>query len=132
MTVYLIHFSSPIGSERHQARHYLGIAEDLQKRLTDHAMGRGARLLEVLRERGIEWSLARVWADGDRALERRLKNFNGSDRFCPCCQGEAAYSRAHFGKPAWADPDQLEVVCDGRQLAPAEIESSAHSVGRRR
>jgi len=56
-TVYLLHFDRPY---RH-ARHYLGWATDPDARLTRHAAGEGARLLEVVHAAGIGWTLARTW-----------------------------------------------------------------------
>ena len=87
-TVYLIHFNQPIGNPdnpRGQAQHYLGYTDDLESRLAAHRAGNGARLMEVLRERGIEWELVRTW-EGGRDLERKLKNQHNSPRFCPICQ----------------------------------------------
>lgn len=60
-TVYLLHFDQPY---RH-ARHYTGWTSDLESRLADHRDGRGARLMSVIREAGIGFSLARTW-DGTR------------------------------------------------------------------
>jgi predicted GIY-YIG superfamily endonuclease len=54
-TVYLLHFDRPY---KH-ARHYIGWAEDLAARLAQHGTKAGARLLQVLREQGIGWTLAR-------------------------------------------------------------------------
>jgi hypothetical protein len=34
---------------------------------------------------GITWKVARVWNDGDRALERRLKRRKSGPRLCPIC-----------------------------------------------
>ncbi|MEV4887877.1 hypothetical protein AB0K48_00610 [Nonomuraea sp. NPDC055795] len=79
-TVYLLHFAQPY---RH-ARHYLGWTTDLQARLAEHAAGRGARLLAVVRDAGITWTLARTWP-GNRARERALKRQGGSARRCPLC-----------------------------------------------
>lgn len=79
-TVYLLHFDRPY---RH-ARHYLGWADDLPRRLARHKRGQGARLLEVLKQEGIGWTLARTWP-GDRARERQLKNRHCSPRMCPMC-----------------------------------------------
>lgn len=91
-TVYLIHFERPIGdleNPRGQARHYLGYTEDLEGRLQAHRSGNGARLMEVVSEMDIEWTVARTWP-GDRALERRLKNRHNSPKLCPICnRGEA-------------------------------------------
>jgi predicted GIY-YIG superfamily endonuclease len=80
MIVYLIHFDTPY---KH-ARHYLGCTDDLDARLAAHAAGNGARLMEVIRDVGITWRLARVW-DGDFDLERRLKRQHNSPRLCPVC-----------------------------------------------
>lgn len=80
--VYLLHFDRPY---RH-ARHYTGWARqgNLAGRLYHHRTGNGARLLAVLAENNIGWHLARV-QDGDRNLERRLKNQGGASRRCPSC-----------------------------------------------
>ncbi|MFD0000168.1 hypothetical protein [Nocardia sp. NPDC127526] len=79
-TVYLLHFDRPF---RH-ARHYTGWTTDLDARLTEHRAGRGARLLEVLRDNGIGWELARTW-HGTRSRERQLKREGGAARRCPKC-----------------------------------------------
>jgi len=85
MTVYLIHFDRPIGTERQKAEHYLGSAKDLEARLAEHRNGTGARLLQVLRERGIGWQCVRTW-EGGRDLERRLKKQKHAWRHCPVCR----------------------------------------------
>jgi predicted GIY-YIG superfamily endonuclease len=77
----LLHFDTPY---RH-ARHYLGYAADLDVRLAQHRAGRGARLVEVITEAGISFTLARTW-EGDRTMERRLKNRHASPRLCPLCR----------------------------------------------
>ena len=81
MTVYLLHFERRY---RH-AGHYLGFAEDMGARLAAHRNGTGARLIQVIAQAGIGWRLARTWPDGDRALERRLKNQKHGPRLCPEC-----------------------------------------------
>jgi predicted GIY-YIG superfamily endonuclease len=83
-TVYLLHFARPY---RH-ARHYLGYAEDLERRLARHRAGTGARLLEVISAAGITWRLVRTWS-GSRTLERRLKGRHSGVRLCPFCRGDA-------------------------------------------
>ena len=88
-TVYLIHFSRPIGdlSNPHgQAQHYLGYTEDLPTRLEAHGNGNGSRLMEVVTQRGIAWQVVRTWP-GDRALERKLKDQHNAPRLCPVCNG---------------------------------------------
>lgn len=78
--IYLIHFETPLA----HARHYLGWTITLEDRLRDHAAGRGANLMRVVRDRGIRWSLARLWT-GTRRKERQIKNFGGLSRSCPIC-----------------------------------------------
>jgi predicted GIY-YIG superfamily endonuclease len=83
-TVYLLHFDRPYA----HARHYLGYAADLDARLAQHASGNGARLLQVVMEAGISWTLARTWPGG-REVEHRLKRQKNSPRLCPICQAQA-------------------------------------------
>jgi predicted GIY-YIG superfamily endonuclease len=80
MGVYLLHFERPY----QHARHYLGYASDLEARLEQHRHGRGARLMSVIRQAGIPWVLARTW-QGDRTLERNLKQRKNAPRLCPLC-----------------------------------------------
>lgn len=82
-TIYLLHFDEPFG----HARHYLGWAHRLDARLAHHERGTGANLLKHVRAAGISWTLARTW-NGDRHLERRLKNRGGAARHCPICKAE--------------------------------------------
>jgi predicted GIY-YIG superfamily endonuclease len=79
-TVYLLHFDRPY---KH-ARHYVGWTRDVKRRLAEHAAGRGARLLAVVREAGIGWELARMWPGGP-ARERQIKAQGGHARHCPLC-----------------------------------------------
>jgi hypothetical protein len=86
--IYLIHFDQPIGdlcNPRGFASHYTGWTLELPARLVDHAAGRGARLMQVVGERGIGWQLARIWT-GTRTRERSLKRSGGAARRCPVCQ----------------------------------------------
>lgn len=85
MAVYLLHFSQPI-SPAHTCQHYLGYAQDVDARIAQHRAGQGARLCEVAKERGIDFQVVRVWEDGDRSFERRLKNRHNSPQLCPLCQ----------------------------------------------
>ena len=83
--VYLLHFAAPFG----HAKHYTGWTRDkstLPKRLAHHRKGTGARLMQVVCEAGIDFTLARTWDDGDRAKERRLKNSGSASRYCPTCR----------------------------------------------
>jgi predicted GIY-YIG superfamily endonuclease len=78
--VYLLHFDRPY----QHAAHYTGWTMHLERRLGEHAVGRGARLLEVVKDAGIGWQLARIWP-GTRATERALKRQGGASRRCPLC-----------------------------------------------
>lgn len=86
--VYLVHFTEPY---RH-ARHYTGWTADLESRLAEHQAGRGARLLQVITQAGIGWTLARTWP-GTRARERQLKRQGGASRRCPICRAERRRAR---------------------------------------
>lgn len=84
MAVYLIHFDRPI-SPKHTCQHYLGYAEDVEARIKAHRAGNGSRLCEVAAERGIGFRVVRIWPDGDRTFERKLKNRKNAPKLCPCC-----------------------------------------------
>ena len=79
--VYLIHFDPPY---RH-ARHYLGYADDISRRVAQHRAGEGARLTQIAVEAGCELILAHVWEGEDRHFERSLKKQKNGPRFCPVC-----------------------------------------------
>jgi predicted GIY-YIG superfamily endonuclease len=78
--VYLLHLDPPY---RHAA-HYTGSAEDLAQRLRQHGTCDGARLLEVQREAGGTWHVARTWPGGP-AEEYALKRARMAARICPTC-----------------------------------------------
>jgi predicted GIY-YIG superfamily endonuclease len=82
-TVYLLHFDRPI-SPKHTAQHYIGWTSYLPGRALAHLQGRGARLTQVARERGIGFVIARTWP-GDRYFERYLKNRKNAPKLCPIC-----------------------------------------------
>ncbi|MBE7170531.1 MAG: endonuclease [Williamsia sp.] len=80
--VYLIHFKTKL----HHAEHYLGFVErNLSRRIKKHKAGTGAKLLAALNRAGIAWDVVRVWPDGDRHFERKLKNRKKSRCLCPVC-----------------------------------------------
>jgi len=80
-TIYLLHFDQPVSDH---ARHYLGWASDLAARLAAHREGRGARLMEVCKERGITWHVSRTW-EGTRDRERAIKDRAEGPKLCPDC-----------------------------------------------
>lgn len=107
MTLYLLHFNEPI-SGGHTCQHYLGYTTDrLSRRLLEHANGRGARLTQVARERGIGWSLVRTWPGATRSDERHLKDRHYGNLLCPTCSPTAhrglllpsGWSRARIHRP---------------------------------
>lgn len=81
--VYLLHFSQPF---KH-ANHYLGSAEDLESRLSEHAKGQGSRLIKIILEAGLTYSLVRTWKSEDcRNLKRHFKKkVKNSRLLCPLC-----------------------------------------------
>lgn len=86
MTVYLLHFKEPIS----HAKHYIGWTNDLVGRIMEHSEGRGARITQVLKERGGTFALARVWEGKDRAFERHLKSKGkNAPHLCPICSKNA-------------------------------------------
>lgn len=79
---YLICFDRPLA----HARHYLGYAENLSGRMKCHRSGNGARLVAAVMRAGIGWRLVRVWPEGSRQLERKLKRQHKSRCLCPVCR----------------------------------------------
>ena len=86
--VYLIHLEKPL---KH-ARHYLGFSEDLQGRVQQHRNGRGATFMKAITKEGISWHVSRIW-DGDRELERILKNQHNASHLCPTCIQKRIYEK---------------------------------------
>lgn len=107
-TVYLFHFHQPIGSERHQATHYVGWAENLERRIAEHFSGQGARIMAYVsgwrkrdadpeslfpdyresyrvQELAITWDVV-VLAEGvTRDYERAIKRHRNHKHYCPVC-----------------------------------------------
>lgn len=81
--VYLLHFHERIGSDKHSIQHYTGSADDLERRIAQHRAGRGARVTQVLAERGIGFDVVAVWP-GNREIENALK-LHSATRICPTC-----------------------------------------------
>lgn len=82
--VYLICFDR----KYKHCRHYIGFCEDgnLEQRIARHRAGNGARLMEIVTQAGIGWEVTRVWPDGDRNFERKLKNRKNAAVLCPRCR----------------------------------------------
>jgi predicted GIY-YIG superfamily endonuclease len=78
--VYLIHFEEKL----HHDQHYIGFVDkNLQQRIKKHRSNKGAKLLMVVNNKGIQWEVVRVWEECDRQLERRRKNCKKPRCFCP-------------------------------------------------
>jgi hypothetical protein len=85
LMVYLIHFEKPF---KH-ARHYIGFTDNLDRRMHEHELGtNGSKLLKAVRDEGINFTVVRIWPEGDRTFERRLHNYKKSSCLCPVCQAE--------------------------------------------
>jgi predicted GIY-YIG superfamily endonuclease len=119
MGVYLIHMEAPISPD-HTTQHYIGFAEEIAARLEAHAAGRGARLMEVAKERGIHWHCARVWEGASRKEERKLKNRKNAPELCPECNPRAERNGKGIGKKSIIHP-QIEIRIAVR-VAPVEVE----------
>jgi predicted GIY-YIG superfamily endonuclease len=83
-TVYLLHFGEPY----FHARHYVGFARDVSRRLRQHRAGRGARLMAAIAEAEIGFELARTWENVTRVFERRLHRNRNNPKCCPICAGK--------------------------------------------
>lgn len=78
--VYKLHFWPPY---KHAA-HYSGRSDKLPERLTDHALGRGARLTQVQLKAGGSWVVGLI-EPGSVNRERQIKGHDAS-RHCDVCQ----------------------------------------------
>jgi len=87
--VYLIHFSP---AYKH-AKHYIGYADDIGKRVAEQQAGTGARLCQVAVAAGCHLVLARVWPGQTRRFERQIKNHKNAPRHCPICAAERQANR---------------------------------------
>ena len=81
--VYLV----PFEEQLHPAQHCIGFVDNnLQQRIKKHRSNKGAKLLKAVNNKGIQWAVVRVWEEGNRELERKLKNRKKSRCFCPVCR----------------------------------------------
>ena len=81
MFVYLLHFDEYLS----HAGHYLGITEDLAKRMERHAAGTGAVITSEIKTQGIGFQLVRAWEAESFDAERIFKKQKNGPRFCPIC-----------------------------------------------
>lgn len=76
------------------AGHYLGYSSDIAARCREHLRGPASKaspLLLAAARSGCAIELVRVWPNGDRTLERRLKKQGGLSRHCPPCRQSGAF-----------------------------------------
>lgn len=123
--VYLLHFAEPI-SLAHTTQHYLGYADDVQARLSEHRAGRGARLTQVALERGIDFDIVATW-EGGRDFERYLKQRKAGPRLCPICGRVHRRGRLHIVRQY----DQLTLFEDWPE-APATAAMDWYELSMRR
>ena len=137
-TVYLLHFSAPLGNPnnpRALAAHYIGWAQNLDDRLKAHRAGQGCALTRAAVERGISFEVVQTWP-GDRRLERCLKNLKAAPRLCPHCGRRhprgplclpATYHQLDLELDDWPAPpkprglDWFEISYYRRRLPPALV-----------
>jgi len=86
--VYILHFEEPY----YHARHYVGYTEDTGRRFKEHfnCHSSGSPLIQAALEAGIKITVSRIYFDGGRELERKIKKSHHTHRFCPICKEEAA------------------------------------------
>jgi hypothetical protein len=128
--VYTLHLWPPLG----HAAHYTGSTPKrrLARRLTDHALGRGARLTQVQIERGGSWVLAQT-QPGGRITERQLKK-HGAARRCEVCKATGAYQSGELTAPealeraGWdrSNPVQRSLLLDIFGIPEPPTATAAH------
>lgn len=89
MNVYLIHFQEKLA----HAGHYLGKAENIAERLARHKAGRGAKLLQVLKQKNINFEVVRIWENVSPNFERKLKTAGHNNKLCPICFPDTWHKR---------------------------------------
>lgn len=85
--LYLLHFEP---AYRH-ARHYLGYADDIPRRIGEHlrSTSRSSPLVRAAIAAGSLVVVARTFPGCDRTEERRMKRNHGHARFCPICRSRS-------------------------------------------
>jgi predicted GIY-YIG superfamily endonuclease len=83
--LYVLHFDNKLS----HAQHYLGSTQNPTERWTAHATGNGARITEVLHEKGEHWIVAAVYQTlpniDHLAAERHAKRQKNTAIYCPIC-----------------------------------------------
>lgn len=86
--VFLLHFDRPVNAER-PARHYLEFtSRRIEDRVNDHRSGFEYRTVPIMwaaYQRGIGFTVARVWSNATKADEKRLRDLHDNPALCPLC-----------------------------------------------
>jgi predicted GIY-YIG superfamily endonuclease len=90
-TVYLLHFSEKLSTNKKFALHYVGFttSDNVENRIETHKKGWGAVILRECNRRKIDYFIAKTWdcptCNEARELERKLKRERHFSRHCPVC-----------------------------------------------
>lgn len=81
--IYILHIDPPLA----HARHYVGWTKDadVTRRVNEHLKQTGSKLIAAALAAGRKITLAGT-IEGDRALERQLKNRGSAASYCPLCR----------------------------------------------
>ncbi len=79
--LYLIHFKQ----KYEHAQHYIGLSNNVERRLEEHRSGQGNALMKAVTEAEIPWDVVRTWPDADRMFEVQIKSRHNSRKLCPVC-----------------------------------------------
>ena len=90
-TLYLIHFEC----KYEHAQHYIGLSNDVQRRMEEHRSGQGNPLMKAVTLAGITWKVVRTWHDADRMLEVQIKSRHNARRLCPICNPQSWHHNAN-------------------------------------
>jgi predicted GIY-YIG superfamily endonuclease len=83
--VYLLHFTEPLSQAKgKQVGHYIGLTNNVARRLGVHARGTGNGLVKAAMTRG-KVVVVRLW-EQDGHFERKLKKRKNARRLCPICR----------------------------------------------
>lgn len=90
---YLLHFDSPVpkGGGQSSAGHYIGMTNDMARRLNQHVLGRktsGSGLVSMAMKRGTV-IVVRIWPQ-DGHFEQYIKARRNNKRLCPICKDDKA------------------------------------------
>jgi len=86
VAVYLIHFGGKLGNEKHSAQHYCGYTNgSVTDRVQRHIRGNGSAICRAASKRNLAFYIVRIWREGNRELEKKLKASHNLKRYCPLC-----------------------------------------------